>query len=264
MLDTPLVGLPEYRNTLARMCEVAGISDVVSYFKELPPGWQPPPPPPPQPSVDQVLAQVEQQKTAAQIANDQRSAALDQNKLILDDDRDRAEAAVTAWVTAYGTAAQHNTPLPSIGEFQAALRPGVTRPGTMPMGAALAPPPTPGPVAMGPPAPALGVPLPGLLPGAAGGRPGGPPGASVAPVPVRPAVAGGPAAPPGAISRVPSLPVATPPIATPAGATPALDPATVLAMRRAVMQRGGIGGGIGASILANRAALPPGGTPGGR
>ena len=258
MLDTPLVGLPEYRNTLARMCEVAGISDVVSYFKELPPGWQPPPPPPPQPSVDQVLAQVESQKTAAQIASDQQSAMLDQRKLVLDDDRSRAEAAVTAWVNAYATAAQHNTPLPSIGEFQTALRPGVAQPT-----ATAAPLPAPIPVPAGPPQPALGVPVPGLLPGTAGGRPGGPPAASVAAVPARPAVAGvlpaaggAPVAGPG-LQRVPSLPVATPPVATPAGAAPALDPATVLAMRRAVMQGSG-GGGIGASILANRVLAPPG------
>ena len=39
-LDNPLVGVPEYRNTLSRMLETANIADVSSYFKALPP-WVP-------------------------------------------------------------------------------------------------------------------------------------------------------------------------------------------------------------------------------
>jgi hypothetical protein len=163
MLDTPIVGLPNYRATLARMVETAGMSDVVTYFKELGPNWQPPPPPPPKPSTDEVLAQVESDKLRASVADDDRQAQTDRLKLALDDDRSRAEAAVTAWVNAYSTAATQGTPMPSIGEFQAALR------SQIPLQALLLPsqpPPPPAPAAGPVVPPALGVPLPpssGLL-----------------------------------------------------------------------------------------------------
>ena len=237
MLTTPIVGLPEYRNTLARMCEVTGISDVVSYFKELPPGWQPPPPPPPQPSTDQVLAQVETMKTQAGIADDTRKSQTERVKLALEDDRERDQAAVTAWVNAYATAAQYNTPLPSINEFKAALRTSV------PYAALLAPqgappqPPIPQPGA--PPAPALGA--PGVSPGVRGPVPAGPPGGMArAPMPSMPA------------------PRAGPPTGPAAG--PVTDPATLLAMRRAMISPGG--GGIAGAVLSNRSLLPGQGGPG--
>ena len=46
-MANPLAGIPEYRNTLARMLETANIADVSTYFKQLPPGFAPPPAPPP-------------------------------------------------------------------------------------------------------------------------------------------------------------------------------------------------------------------------
>jgi hypothetical protein len=216
-LDTPIVGLPEYRNTLARMCETAGISDVVSYFKELPPGWQPPPPPPPQPSTEQVLAQVEEGKLQAQSLDDARSSQTDRLKIAFEDDRSRAEAAVTAWVQAYVAATKGGgLPMPSIDEFKQALR------GNVPLQALFAqpqppPPPQQGapPGAAGPPPAALGAPLPG---GPA--RPAGPPPQGGPP----PAL--GPAAP---------------------------DPAAVMAMRRAMLQRGGPNAG---QMLVDRAVMP--------
>jgi hypothetical protein len=217
-LDTPIVGLPEYRNTLARMCETAGISDVVSYFKELPPNWQPPPPPPPQPSTEQVLAQVEAGKLQAQSLDDARSSQTDRLKLAFEDDRSRAESAVTAWVQAYVAAGKNGTPLPSIDEFKAALR------SQIPLQALLvqpappggpAPPPGPPPGAAGPPPPALGAPLPG-----------------------------GPARPPQG----------APPALGPAAPGGAPDPAAVMAMRRAMLSRGGPNAG---QMLVDRAVMPP-------
>jgi hypothetical protein len=231
-LDTPIVGLAEYRNTLARMCETSGISDVTSYFKELPPGWQPPPPPPPQPSTDQVLAQVETMKTQADIADDARKSQTDRIKLAMEDDRARDEAAVTAWVSAYATAAQHNTPLPSINEFKAALKT------TIPYSALLAP-------ADAPPA-MQAIPQPGAPPAPALGAPG----AVTRPGP----------APAGPLAGV--QPRAAPPVMPVPGAgapNPASDPATLLAMRRAMINRGA--GGVAGAVLGNRTLLPP--TPNG-
>ena len=235
MLDTPLVGLPEYRNTLARMCEVAGIADVVNYFKELPPGWQPPPPPN-APTTDQLLAQVEQQKTQMDAIDDARKSAHDQMKMLLDDDRGRSEAALSAWVAAYATAARHGTPLPSIGEFKSALKLSPLALGGLASGGA---PPGSGGIGGTPPAPGGGM-----------SPPGAPGGQVMSPVP--PPVM--PTTPPGSITRVPSAPIALPPNAAPAGTTSAIDPASVLAMRRAMI--GGQGAGsIASALLANRAGL---------
>ena len=215
MLDTPLVGLPNYRNTLARMCETAGISDVVTYFKELPPDWQPPPPPPPQPSTDQVLAQVESQKTQAGIYDDARDSQTERIKLLLEDDRSRSEAAVNAWVTAYATAAKGGLPLPSIDDFKSEMA------ATVPAARLFSqPPPLPQPQQ---PIPAPGTPVPpalGAPPGPMPGRPmpAGPPGA----VP-----SGGAAPMPGGVMRGrPTMPGGPP-------AAPA-DPASLLAMRQAM------------------------------
>jgi hypothetical protein len=216
-LDTPIVGLPQYRNTLARMCETAGISDVVSYFKELPPNWQPPPPPAPKPSTEEVLAQVEAGKLQAGALDDARKAQTDRLKLAFEDDRSRAEAAVTAWVQSYNTAATNGTPLPSIAEFQAALR------SQIPLAALLAPV-TP---------PPQGIP-------SAGGVPNPPPPALGAPAAGR----GGAAGPPGVTSGN-----AAPPAVGPAPP----DPAAVMAMRRAMLARGGPNTG---AMLVDRAVTP--------
>jgi hypothetical protein len=249
MLDTPIVGLPEYRNTLARMCEAAGISDVTTYFKELPPGWQPPPPPPPQPSTDQVLAQVETMKTQADIADDARKSQTERIKLAMEDDRARDEAAVTAWVNSYATAAQHGTPLPSIAEFKAALK------STIPYAVLLAPS---GPPPGAPPIPMPGAPMPPAL-GAPGGSlparglpPAGPlSGVGARAAPPMPVPAAG-------LSR-PGMPPA--PAVPGAGApAPMTDPATVIAMRRAMI--GGNAGGIAGTVLGNRSLATPGGPNG--
>lgn len=254
-LDTPLVGLPQYRNTLARMCEVAGISDVVSYFKELPPDWQPPPPPPPQPSPDQVLAAVEQQKLAQSAIDDQRDSDNDRLKMAIEDDRSRAETAVNAWVQLVATAAQHpGVPVPPIETVREALQPAIPIPAMLATGPGApggpmmpAVPPGAGPVppgqplgAGGSPSPALGVPI-----GA------GPPGANRA----------GGAAPPGGRSSAFGLPPsqAAPPSAGPMPATGpapnAPDPASLLAMRNALLRRGA--GDVPAAMLTNRALMPP-------
>jgi hypothetical protein len=57
--SNPLVTLPQYRHTLARLLQARSIRDVDAYFTPLPPDWQPPPPPPPPPTPEQTLAQAQ-------------------------------------------------------------------------------------------------------------------------------------------------------------------------------------------------------------
>jgi Fe-S cluster assembly iron-binding protein IscA len=53
--SNPMVGLPEYRTTLAMMAEAMGHRNPGKFFKEIPEGWQPPPPGP-----DPKTAEVQQ------------------------------------------------------------------------------------------------------------------------------------------------------------------------------------------------------------
>ena len=161
-MANPLAGIPEYRNTLARMLETVSISDVSSYFKALPPGWQPPPMPPPGPSPEQLLADVEAKKTAANVENDRAKAQTDRAKLLIEDDRDRDQSALDAWTKAWVAAAQFGTPMPSLDEFKAAMKSGAPAVGLL---ADLPGPTSPTPPAVGaPPAPPK-PPIPGTQPG---------------------------------------------------------------------------------------------------
>jgi hypothetical protein len=184
-MDNPLVGIPEYRNTLARMLETVSISDVSSYFKALPPGFQPPPQPQ-QPNTDVLLAEVQKQKTAADVENDRAKAQTDRAKLVMEDDRERDKAALDAWSRTWVAAAQFGTPAPSFDEFRAAMAsrvPSVGLLGDMPPPTSPQPPATgqpppqrPGMAPMGPP----GAPRPPMAPPMPP-RPAGPPGGSVDP-----------------------------------------------------------------------------------
>jgi hypothetical protein len=220
-MDNPLAGIPEYRNTLARMLETVSISDVSSYFKALPPGFQPPPQPQ-QPNTDMVLAQVEAQKTAANVENDRADQQTKRAQLLIEDDRERDKAALDAWIKAYVAAAQYSSPLPSIDEFKQAMAskaPTVGLLADLPAPTSAQPPATGQP--QQPPQRPQGPPQPGPM---AQRPPGGPP----------------PMVPPGG-----------PPMGAPA---PATDPATQFAVRNALAGRG-MPSAYGQ--LATRAALSP-------
>jgi hypothetical protein len=198
-LQNPLAGVPEYRNTLSRMLETASIADVSSYFKPLPPGWQPPPAQPPAPDPSLILAQVQGQKTAADIEDQRGEAQTERAKLLSDDDRERSQAALQYWTQAYAVAAQHGTPLPSIHEFQSAMASKAPTIGLMPQGPMAPPPPTspqPPATAQGaggppkPPAPPQGQPPMQGLPGRAQ-TPLMPPSPQIAPPQGNPAAAMG-------------------------------------------------------------------------
>lgn len=198
-LNNPLVGVPEYRNTLARMLETANIADVSNYIKPLPPGWQPPP----QnqgPTPEQLLAMVQQQKTAADLETDRARAQTDRSKALSDDDRERDKAALDAWVALWKIGAEHGTPVPSLDELRAAMQPD------QPQLAMLAPLPPP----TSPQQPATGMQGPQQQPQ---GRPQGPQ--------LGQGLGGQPGAP-----RPPQAP-----LMPPVGST---DPATAQAVRRAL------------------------------
>jgi hypothetical protein len=83
-----LVGMQQYRATLAKMVELAGFKDASQFFtdpSQVPPAT--PPAPPPDPA--QILAQVEAQKISAQIATDAAKLELEREKAKSHDDRER-------------------------------------------------------------------------------------------------------------------------------------------------------------------------------
>lgn len=83
-----LAGLAQYRNTLAKMVELAGFKDASQFFTD--PAQVPPPPPPPAPTdPTQVLAQVEADKIRASIATDAAKLELERVKAQAMDDRER-------------------------------------------------------------------------------------------------------------------------------------------------------------------------------
>ena len=202
-MENPLAGIPEYRNTLVRLLETANISDSSSYFKSLPPGWQPPPPPPPPPNTDLLLAQVQQAKTGADTEASRAKAQTDRAQLVSNDERERDKAALDNWVRAYVAHGQYGVPLPSIQEFQAAMKstaPPIALLGSSPVPPATSPQP---PATSQPQAP---QPPQGPRPPMAGPQQPQPPGGRLAP-----------------------------PMMPPAGAS---DPATAMAVRNALMGRG--------------------------
>jgi hypothetical protein len=230
-MSNPLAGLPELRNTYARMLETANISDVSSYFKQLPPGFQPPPQPP-QPNTDMLLAQVQQSKTSADVENDRADQQTKRAQLLIDDDRERDKAALDAYVKLFTAGAQFQTAVPSFPEVQqhmASKAPALGLLADLPAPSSPQQPATSPQAQQKPPGPPQGPQPPQAMMGRP--TPGGP---------VQPQLR-----PPGA----------------PMGATP--DPATQMAVRNALR---GVGGGPMApayGTIANRAAMSPLAGPGG-
>jgi hypothetical protein len=70
--DNPLCGVGELRHSYARMLELSGEHDVSSYFKSIPPNYQPPQPPPPPPTPEETTAkamlEIERMKAVKDIA----------------------------------------------------------------------------------------------------------------------------------------------------------------------------------------------------
>jgi hypothetical protein len=84
-----LAGLAQYRNTLARMMELAGYRDASPFFGDpaLAPPAPPPGPPPPDPNV--LLAQAQTEQIRADMARKAAELALEREKMVRADDRER-------------------------------------------------------------------------------------------------------------------------------------------------------------------------------
>jgi hypothetical protein len=149
-LDNPLCGMPEYRNTLARMLETVNIADISSYFKALPPDFAPPPQPPPPPNTDLILADVQNKKTNADIENTRADQQTKRASLLLEDDRERDKSALDAWVRAWVAGAASGMVVPSLDEFKAAMKSNAPAVGLL---SDLPPPTSPQPPAVGAPPP---------------------------------------------------------------------------------------------------------------
>lgn len=77
----PMVSFHEYRNTLAKMAELAGWKDATTFFKEVPEGYQPPAPPSPDGGDAQALAQAQMMEIQVKAQVEQAKLAFEQEKL---------------------------------------------------------------------------------------------------------------------------------------------------------------------------------------
>lgn len=106
--NNPLVTMAQYRNTLAKLIEMAGFKDASAFFNEVPPDWQPQPEQP-APTPEQILAQVQAESIQADIQKKAAELQLDREKMLRSDDRERDRIEADAYLRAkememkYGT-----------------------------------------------------------------------------------------------------------------------------------------------------------------
>jgi hypothetical protein len=81
--SNPMVGFGHVRNTLGKILEQSGYKDTTQFFKPVPLDFEPPPPEP-KPTPEELLAQIEREKTMANRENDMMKADLERDKLLAD------------------------------------------------------------------------------------------------------------------------------------------------------------------------------------
>lgn len=91
--SNPMVTLAQFRNTRAKVLELAGFKDVSQFYNEIDPAWQPPQEQP-KPTPEEMLAQVQAQSIQADIVKKQGELDLQREKMLREDDRlrDQMEA----------------------------------------------------------------------------------------------------------------------------------------------------------------------------
>jgi hypothetical protein len=86
--NNPIVTVGQYANTLSKLVEMAGYKDSTQFFNQFPMDFSPPPAQP-QPDPTQALAQVQIQSIQADIQKKAAELALEREKMIRADDRER-------------------------------------------------------------------------------------------------------------------------------------------------------------------------------
>lgn len=92
----PLVGLGQWRSTMARVLKLNGYPNADEFFKPLDPNFQPPPAPEPPPDPAMMVAQAEVQKTQAEMQRAEQEFALKQAEFQAQRDNDAAKLAQQA------------------------------------------------------------------------------------------------------------------------------------------------------------------------
>jgi len=92
--SNPLVGLGQFRNTLAKMLEVSGFQDSSQFFKPVPPDYEPPPPEEPsKPSPEEMMIQAQMMDIQARAQIEQQKVQLAATKQQQLDERESARIA---------------------------------------------------------------------------------------------------------------------------------------------------------------------------
>ncbi len=87
-VQNPLVNLAQFRNTKAKMLEMAGFKDPGQFYLDVDPNYQPPQPEQ-KPTPEEMLAQVQAQAIQADIAKKSAELELKREEMIRNDDRER-------------------------------------------------------------------------------------------------------------------------------------------------------------------------------
>lgn len=136
--QNPLVTLAQLRHTYAKALELQGFKDVDSFFQPVDPNWQPPQPQEPPPDPNMLIAQAEMQKAQAevmkkqaemaareqelqmQVQEAQARAALEHEKMLREDDRERDKLEAQTMMQAKELELKYNTQV-DIANIQAAM-----------------------------------------------------------------------------------------------------------------------------------------------
>lgn len=104
----PLVSLAQFRNTKAKMLEMAGFKDASAFYLDVDPNFQPPPQDQ-KPTPEEMLAQVQVQAIQADIAKKQAELELQREEMMRKDDRERDQMEAEMMIKAAEIRAKYAT-----------------------------------------------------------------------------------------------------------------------------------------------------------
>ena len=117
--DNPVVSVPQYTNTLAKMLELGGIKDSQNYFNRLPAEFKLPKNEP-KPTPEEILANVQAQSIQADIQKKAAELELERDKMIRADDRERDRIEQDGILRRYDLELKYSTQIQS-AEINAAI-----------------------------------------------------------------------------------------------------------------------------------------------